>query len=249
MSGHSKWHNIRLRKAKQDAVRGKLFTKLGREILVAARQGGGNLEANTRLRLAIEKARDASMPQDNIKRLVDRATGQAEDVHYQEVTYEGYGPGGVAVLVDAVTDNRNRTLNEIRNIFSRAGGGLGEPGSVAWMFTSKGVILVGKAAAEEDRLLEIALDAGADDLTSGDSSYQITAAPGQLDPIKAALQANGIPYESAELEMIPQSTVPVAGRQAEQVLRVMEELEEHDDVQRVHANFDIPDSVIEAMAA
>jgi len=249
VSGHSKWHNIRLRKAKQDAVRGKLFTKLGREILVAARQGGGSLEANARLRMAIEKARDASMPADNIKRLIDRATGQAADVHYEEVTYEGYGPGGVAVLVDAVTDNRNRTLAEVRGIFTHTGGSLGEPGCVAWMFTSKGVILVGKKAAEEERLLEIALEAGADDLTSGESSYEITCAPGQLDAIKSALQANGIAFESAELEMIPQSTVPVAGKQAEQVLRMMEELEEQDDVQRVHANFDIPDSVIEALAA
>lgn len=249
MSGHSKWHNIRLRKAKQDAVRGKLFTKIGREIMVAAREGGGNPEANARLRIAVEKARDASMPQDNIKRLIDRATGQAGDVHYEEVTYEGYGPGGVAMLVAVVTDNRNRTLSEVRGMFSRVGGSLGEPGCVAWMFTPKGLILVSKDAAEEDRLLEIALEAGADDLTAGDSTYEITAAPGELERIKTALQANGIAWESAELEMIPQSTVPVTGKQAEQVLRLMEELEEQDDVQRVHANFDIPDSVIEALAA
>jgi len=249
VSGHSKWHNIRLRKAKQDAVRGKLFTKIGREILVAAREGGGSVEANARLRAAVDKARAASMPQDNIKRLIDRATGQADDVHYEEVSYEGYGPGGVAMLVEVVTDNRNRTLSEVRGMFTRVGGSLGEPGCVAWMFASKGVILVSKDAADEERLLEIALEAGAEDLASGEATHEITCEPGQLEAVKSALEAAGIAYESAEVTMTPQSTVPVEGKQAEQVLRLMEELEEQDDVQRVHANFDIPDAVIEALAA
>lgn len=248
MSGHSKWHNIRIRKQKVDAQKGKLFTRVTREIIAAARAGGGDPEANSQLRAAVQRAREAGMPQDNIKRAIQRGTGGTAGASYEEVTYEGYGPGGVAVLVEAMTDNRKRTVSEIRALFSKAGGNLGESGCVAWMFEPKGVVLLDRSQIDEESLLELALEAGADDIHTGDTSYEIITPPERLESVRQALAQRNLSPESAELAMLAKSTVPVSGKQAEQVLRLMEALEEQDDVQRVHANFDIPDSVLEAAA-
>jgi YebC/PmpR family DNA-binding regulatory protein len=249
MSGHSKWHNIRLRKARVDAQRGKIFTKLAREIIVAARQGGGDPGANTRLRDTVQRAREASMPQDNITRAIQRGTGELEGVHYEEALYEGYGPGGVAIMVQALTDNRNRTVSELRSIFSRHGGNLGEAGSVAWMFDPRGVIIVPRDQIGEDALLEIVLDAGAQDLKTDQASYEITTRPEDFENVKSALGANDLALESAELTLVPQSTITVTGKEGEQTLRLMDALEDHDDLQQVYANFDIPESVMEEAAA
>ncbi|HHY96141.1 MAG TPA: YebC/PmpR family DNA-binding transcriptional regulator [Firmicutes bacterium] len=245
MSGHSKWANIKHTKAKKDAERGNLFSKLAREIIVAARHGGGNLEGNARLRLAVEKARDANMPADNITRLIKRGTGELEGVTYEELTYEGYGPGGVAILLDVVTDNRNRTASELRFLFSRHGGNLGETGCVSWMFSKKGYISIDRAAAgaagkDEDALLMLALEAGAEDFQSDEDSYEVITAPDELEDVRQALRAAGIQPEVAEVTMVPQSTVEVRGKEAEQVLRLMDALSDHDDVQKAYANFDIP---------
>lgn len=248
MSGHSKWHNIRIRKQKVDAQKGKLFTRVTREIITAARAGGSDPEANSQLRTAVQRAREAGMPQDNIKRAIQRGTGGIAGGSYEEITYEGYGPGGVAVLVEALTDNRKRTVSELRALFSRAGGNLGESGCVAWMFEPRGVVLLDRSQVDEESLLELALEAGADDMHTGDTSYEIITPPERLESVKQALAQRNLIPESAELAMLAKSTVPVSGKQAEQVLRLMEALEEQDDVQRVHANFDIPDSVLEAAA-
>ncbi len=249
MSGHSKWHNIRLRKARVDAQRGKVFTKLAREIILAARQGGGDPDANSRLRDVVEKARAASMPHDNITRAIQRGTGELEGGQYEEVAYEGYGLGGVAIMVGALTDNRNRTVSELRSIFSRHGGNLGEAGCVAWMFDPKGVIIVPREQIEEDALLEIVLDAGAQDLRADEASYEITTRPEDFDRVKAALAARNIAAESAELTLVPQTTITVTGGESGQLLKLMEALEDHDDIQRVYANFDIPEAVMEKAAA
>ncbi|MDI6823721.1 MAG: YebC/PmpR family DNA-binding transcriptional regulator [Bacillota bacterium] len=239
MSGHSKWANIKHTKAKKDAERGNLFSKLAREIIVAARQGGGNPEANSRLRLAIERAREANMPAENIARLIKRGTGELEGVTYEELTYEGYGPGGVAIMVEAVTDNRNRTTGELRYIFSRHGGSLGETGCVNWMFRRRGYISLDRRAGDEDTVLGVALEAGAEDFQSDEESYEVITAPEDLERVKAALEEKGLRAEVAEVTMIPQSTVRVAGKEAEQVLRLMDALSDHDDVQRVFSNFDM----------
>lgn len=239
MSGHSKWANIKHTKAKKDAERGNLFSKLAREIIVAARQGGGNPEANSRLRLAIERAREANMPADNIARLIKRGTGELEGVTYEELTYEGYGPGGVAIMVEAVTDNRNRTTGELRYIFSRHGGSLGETGCVNWMFRRRGYISLDRRVGDEDTVLGVALEAGAEDFQSDEESYEVITAPEDLERVKAALEEKGLRAEVAEVTMIPQSTVRVAGKEAEQVLRLMDALSDHDDVQRVFSNFDM----------
>lgn len=239
MSGHSKWANIKHTKAKKDAERGNLFSKLAREIIVAARQGGGNPEANSRLRLAIERAREANMPADNIARLIKRGTGELEGVTYEELTYEGYGPGGVAIMVEAVTDNRNRTTGELRYIFSRHGGSLGETGCVNWMFRRRGYISLDRRVGDEDTVLSVALEAGAEDFQSDEESYEVITAPEDLERVKAALEEKGLRAEVAEVTMIPQSTVRVAGKEAEQVLRLMDALSDHDDVQRVFSNFDM----------
>lgn len=239
MSGHSKWANIKHTKAKKDAERGNLFSKLAREIIVAARQGGGNPEANSRLRLAIERAREANMPADNIARLIKRGTGELEGVTYEELTYEGYGPGGVAIMVEAVTDNRNRTTGELRYIFSKHGGSLGETGCVNWMFRRRGYISLDRRAGDEDTVLGVALEAGAEDFQSDEESYEVITAPEDLERVKAALEEKGLRAEVAEVTMIPQSTVRVAGKEAEQVLRLMDALSDHDDVQRVFSNFDM----------
>jgi len=249
MSGHSKWHNIRLRKGRQDAERGKIFTKIAREIIVAAREGGGNPEANTRLRLAIQKAREASMPQENIKRAIQRGTGEIEGAQYEEVMYEGYGPGGVAIMVSTLTDNRNRTVAELRTIFSKNGGSLGESGCVAWMFEPKGIITIQKDSVDEDTLMLAALDAGAEDIRSEGDTYEVITAPDDFAAVRDAITAAGIKYTTAELTRLPKSTITVDGKEARQVLRLVDQLEDNDDVQQVYSNFDIPEAVLEEVAA
>lgn len=248
MSGHSKWHNIRLKKGKMDAERGKLFTKLSREIIMAARAGGGNPDANLRLRIAVQKAREASMPQDRIRNAIQRGTGELEGAHYEELTYEGYGPGGVAVLVETATDNRNRTVAELRNIFSKCGGNLGESGCVAWLFTPRGLLSIPRQGLEEDRVMEVAIEAGADDVKGEDETFDLYTAPEELQAVRAAVEEAGLPVRSAEVTMVPSTTVRLEGRPAEQMLRLMEQLEDHDDVQNVYANFDIEESVLASMA-
>ena len=249
MSGHSKWHNIRLRKGKQDAERGKLFTRLTREIIVGAKEGGGNPETNGRLRLAVEKAREASMPNDNIKRAIERGTGGGQGTNYDEVTYEGYGPGGVAVMVAAMTDNRNRTVAEIRSAFSRGGGNLGETGCVGWMFNQRGVIVVPGHGTDEDTLVGMALEAGAEDVRSEDGTFEVITEPSDLHRVSEALATAGVKPASAEVTLLPTTTVSVEGKQAEQVLRLMDALEELDDVQQVYANFDISERELETIGS
>ena len=249
MSGHSKWHNIRLRKGKQDAQRSNLFTKLAREIIVAAREGGSNPDANMRLRLSVQKARENSMPQDNIKRAIQRGTGEIEGAQYEEVTYEGYGPGGVAVMVSCLTDNRNRTVADLRIVFSRNGASLGESGCVSWMFDAKGMITIQKDAVDEDSLMLTALDAGAEDIQIEGDIYEVTSSPDDLPSLRQALADAGIQFVSAEITMIPKNTVRVEGKEANQILRMMDQLDELDDVQQVNANFDIPEEILEAAAS
>jgi YebC/PmpR family DNA-binding regulatory protein len=247
MSGHSKWSTIKRRKGAQDAKRSNEFAKLLRFVEVAAREGGsGDPKANATLATAVDKARAASVPVDTIERAIKRGTGELDGgARYEEVTYEGYGPGGVALFVEALTDNRNRTAQEVRHAFTRNNGNLGETGSTAWMFHRKGVIQIEKdAAPDEDRLLEIALEAGADDLNDAESTWEITTEPAALAAVRDALSAAGIGMLSAELTMVPQTTVPVGGGQAKQVLALLEALEDLDDVQNVYANFDIPESVM-----
>jgi YebC/PmpR family DNA-binding regulatory protein len=243
MSGHSKWHNIKIKKSKTDQQRGKLFSKLAREVIIAAKAGGGDPAANMRLRAAIDRAREASMPNDNIQRAILRGTGGGEGVTYEEVTYEGMAPGGVAVLVVAQTDNRNRTASEIRNIFTKADGSLGA--SVGWLFEKKGLITIKKTAASEDEVLSKAIDAGAEDMKVTSDEYEITVAPEEFSRVKQALEAARYPLSSADITLVPKSTVPVAGKDAQRVIRLLEALEDHDDVQHVYANFDIPDEVLE----
>jgi YebC/PmpR family DNA-binding regulatory protein len=250
MSGHSKWHNIRLKKGKADLQRGKLFTKMAREIIVAAKEGGGNPDANLRLRLAIQKAREMSMPQDNIKRAIQRGTGESgEAANYDEITYEGYGPAGVAVLVACLTDNRNRTVAELRNIFSKSGGNLGESGCVAWMFDAKGLVQIPADKSDEDTVMMATMDAGAEDIKVEEDTIEVTCAVEDLSKVKDAVTEAGIEFTSAELTMIPQSTVAVEGaKEAGQILRLMDALEDNDDVQRAYANFDIPEEILQEVA-
>ncbi len=248
MAGHSKWAQIKHKKAKVDQKRGKIFSKLIREITVAAREGGGDPELNPRLRLAIERAKAQNMPWDNIERAIKRATGEMDGVKYEQVVYEGYGPGGVAFMVVALTDNRNRTANEIRHIFSKHGGNLSNPGSVAWQFTERGVIFVDRQSLDEDALLEIVLEAGAEDLISHPDAYEIRTAPDAFSAVRQALEEAGVAMTHAELTRIPQNTVQVEGRDAERVLKLMEALEDHDDVQQVFSNFDISEETMQALA-
>lgn len=247
MSGHSKWHNIRLRKGKQDAEKGKLFTRLAREIIVAAKDGGGSPDTNARLRLAIEKARESSMPMDNIRRAIDRGVGGGQGTSYDEVTYEGYGPAGVAVMVATMTDNRNRTVAEIRNAFNRGGGSLGETGCVGWMFDSRGVITVPGGSTDEDSLMMAALEAGAEDVRHEEETFEVLTAPESCHKVSDALKGAGVAVSGAEVTMLPKTTVSLEGKQAEQVIRLMDALEELDDVQQVYANFDIPEGVLETV--
>jgi YebC/PmpR family DNA-binding regulatory protein len=245
MSGHSKWHNIRLKKERVDQVRGKLFSKLAREISVAAKEGGGDPDGNARLRTAIERGREAGMPSDNIERAIQRGTGQVEGASYETITYEGYAQGGVALMVETLTDNRNRTASEIRNVFTKNGGAMSEAGSVAWMFDLKGLISVDRSKATEDDVLVAALEAGAEDVRSVGDVYEIVTTPEQFYKVRQALEAAKIPVASSDLTMVPKSTVRVEGKEAQQVLRLMEALEEHDDVQQAYANFDIPDEILQ----
>ena len=249
MSGHSKWAGIKHKKAKVDAQRGRVFTKIIREITVAARVGGGDPGGNPRLRTAVQAGKAVNMPADNIERAIKKGTGELEGVTYEEITYEGYGPGGVAVLVEVLTDNKNRTVGEIRKIFSRHGGNLGESGCVAFLFEKKGYIQVDAAKVDEDKLMTIALDAGAEDLRGEESVFAVTAAPKDFEKVRDAIVKSGIQPISAEITKLPKSSVRLEGRPAEQMLRLMEELEEHDDVQHVYANFDIPEEIMAALTA
>lgn len=235
MAGHSKWKNIRLHKGKADAERGKVFAKLSRELTIAAKAGGGSPDSNPRLRLAIDKAKAQSMPADNIKRAIQKGTGELASENFEEITYEGYGPSGVAVLVEAATDNKNRTVADLRHLFSKNGGNLGESGSVAWQFARKGSILV--EDADEDALMESALEAGAEDVEDG----AITTAPEDLTRVRDELQTAGFNVTSAELQMVPSTTVELEGDAARKMLKLLDALEDHDDVQNVAANFDISD--------
>ena len=249
MSGHSKWSTIKRKKGAKDAERGRIFTRLIKEITVAARQGGGDESSNARLRSAIQAAKTANMPAKNIENAIKKGTGELPGVTYEEVTYEGYGPGGVAVYLECLTDNKNITVAEIRHIFSKNNCSLGENGSVAWMFSKKGVITVPSANTTEDDLMMATLDAGAEDIEQEDDLFIIKAEVSAFEAVKSALEENGIEYESAELTMEPQNMVAVEGKQAEQVLKMMDALEEQDDVQNIYSNFDIDESVIEALNA
>jgi len=242
MSGHSKWHSIKHKKGALDAKRGKLFTKFIKEITVAARSGGGDPDGNARLRKAILDAKAGNMPNDTIDRAVRRGTGEEEGVHYEEITYEGYGPGGVALLIQSMTDNRNRTVAEIRHIFSKNGGNLGESGSVGWMFEKKGYIVVNKNAKPEEELFEIVIDAGADDLRDDEDNFEIITSPDNFDGVLNAVKTAGVEPQVAEIEMVPQNYIRLEGADARQMLKLMEALEDHDDVQKVSANFDISEA-------
>jgi YebC/PmpR family DNA-binding regulatory protein len=249
MSGHSKWSTIKRQKGANDAKRGALFTKVAREISIAARQGGGDPDANYRLRLAMEKARSVNMPADNIKRAIEKATGGGEGDQYEEIVYEGYGPGGVAVLVEAQTDNRNRTAAEVRSMFAKAGGQLAGSGAVAWQFEPRGLIVVPRDGVDADEIALAAIDAGADDVDTDDlAALAIYTTPGSLEAVRKALEDSGVPVESAESTMLAKQTVELDSAKARQALRLVELLEDLDDVQRVTANFEIPEDVFAEVA-
>jgi YebC/PmpR family DNA-binding regulatory protein len=249
MSGHSKWHNIRLKKGKMDAERGKIFTKLSREIIMAARAGGGNPDGNLRLRMAIQKARENSMPADKIKSAIQRGTGEVEGANYEELTYEGYGPSGVAVLVECATDNRNRTVSELRNIFSKCGGNLGESGCVGWLFTPRGLVSVAKAGTTEDQVMEAAIEAGADDVKTEEETFDVYTAPEEFAAVRDGLETGGFKITHSEVTMVPSTTVQITeGKVAQQMLKMMDQLEDHDDVQNVYANFDIEEKLLATLA-
>jgi YebC/PmpR family DNA-binding regulatory protein len=250
MSGHSKWAGIKHKKALIDAKKGKVFTKVIKEITMAARHGGGSVDANPSLRTAIAKAKEANMPWDNIERAIKRGTGELPGVTYEEVTYEGYGPGGIAILIEVVTDNKNRTTAEVRALLSKKGGNLAGAGSVSWLFHKKGFIVIDKKDVEEEKLMGIVLESGAEDMTQSDSYYEVTTPPKDFENVKKALEDNKIPWQSAEITMIPSSHVKLTERSAaQQVLGLVDSLEEHDDVQNVYANFDIPDDLMKEAAA
>lgn len=246
MSGHSKWATIKHKKGALDAKRGQLFTKLIKEITIAAKHGG-NPETNPRLRTAIQKAKESNMPQDNIERAIKKGTGELPGVVYEEVTYEGYGPGGIAILVEIVTDNKNRASSEIRNIFAKKGGNMAGSGSVSWIFEKKGYFVVSKNAIDEDKLMDVVLEAGAEDLITEEENYEIKSSPADFEKVKKALEANKIKVESAEITMVPKSTIRLVGEEAKQVLSLVDALEEHEDVQNVYANFDIPDEILKTI--
>ena len=249
MSGHSKWASIKHKKGAIDAKRGKLFTKIIREVTVAAREGGGDIDSNPRLRLAIQKAKDANMPSDNIDRGVKKGTGELAGVNYESVSFEGYAIGGVAIVVEGLTDNRNRTTSEVRSYFTKRGGNMAGAGSVAFQFEKKGVFLVKREDAEEEELLMTALDAGAEDMTSDESFYEITCPMQDFDKVRSALTSNNIKIESGELSMIPKNIVKIEDEAtAKKILNLIEDLEDNDDVQNVYANFDIPDDIIKKIS-
>ena len=247
MSGHSKWSSIKHKKAATDAKRGKIFTKLIKEITVAARLGGGDATANSRLRVAIAAAKSENMPKDNIDRAIKKGTGELEGVSYDESIYEGYGPGGAAVMVESLTDNKNRTVADIRNIFSKNGGSLGENGCVAWMFEKKGYIAIENKNVDEEVLMEAVLDAGAEDIREDNSNYEVITAPEDFETVKAAIDKASIPYIVAEVTMLPQSTTNLVGKKAEQMVRLMEMLEDNEDVKKVYTNADIPEEILNSL--
>jgi YebC/PmpR family DNA-binding regulatory protein len=249
MSGHSRWAQIKRKKGKTDVQRGKLFSKILREITVAAKNGGGDPKANMRLKAAIESAKEANMPQDNIKRAIQKGTGELPGESYEETSYEGYAPGGVAVLVQVLTDNRNRTGPEIRHVFEKHGGNMGSSGAVAWMFDRQGVIQVDSSKIDEDDLLSKALDAGATDMRRAEKAFEIVTTPAEMDAVREALLRARVPVLEGQVSFVPQSTVRVEGKDATSVVRLIEALEELDDVQSVYANYDIPDEVLEAISA
>ena len=244
MSGHSKWHTIKHKKGAADAKRGRVFTKIIKEITVAARVGGGDPNGNPRLRTVLAAAKAANMPKDNIEKAIKKGTGELAGVSYDEVSYEGYGPGGVAMFVQALTDNRNRTLPEIRHLFSKYGGNLGESNCVGWMFEKKGYLVVAKSAASEDTLMEVVIEAGGDDVREDGDNWEIFTPTERLEQVREAISGKGIAVATAEVSMVPKNTVKVEGKNAQRVLAMMEGLEEHDDVQNVWANFDIDDAEI-----
>ena len=247
MSGHSKWSTIKRKKGKNDAQRGRIFTKLVKEITIAAREGGGNVNINARLRTAVLTSRAENVPQANIDRAIARGTGELEGIMYEELTYEGYGPAGVAVLIEAVTDNKNRTTPEIRHAFSKNGGNIGDTGCVAWMFDKKGLIVVNKEGQDEDEIMMMALEAGAEDIQDEGDTFDVFTLPSEFESVRSQLTESGIEPLRAEISRIPQSTVAIEGQKAEQLLRLLEVLEEHDDVQNVYANFDMDDKVLDEM--
>ncbi len=249
MSGHSKWHTIKHKKGAADAKRGKIFTRLIKELTVAARSGGGDPDMNPRLRTIVAEAKANNMPRENIERAIRRGTGEEPGVSYEEITYEGYGPGGVALMIQTLTDNKNRTVGEIRHLLGKYNGNLAAENSVAWMFARKGQIVVEKTKADEDKLLNAALDAGADDMNDDGSAWEIVCSPESFEAVREAVKALGIEIASAEVAMIPQNYVKLQGKEAQQMLKLFEAVDDHDDVQHVWANFDIEEKEIEASLA
>lgn len=248
MSGHSKWSTIKRKKGTADAKRGRIFTKMTKEIMVAARIGGGDIENNIRLRAAVATAKTENLPKENIERAIKKGIGELEGQAYEEVTYEGYGAGGVAILVESLTDNKNRTVSDLRHIFAKNGGNLGEGGCVSWLFTKEGLITVDKKAIDEEKLMDAALEAGAEDVREQETEYEIVTSVADFEAVKKTLEDHHIPYLLAEVTMLPKNTIRIEDeKRAQQVLRLMEALEEHDDVQHAYANFDIPDAVMEAI--
>ena len=249
MSGHSKWSTIKRKKGAADAKRGKAFTKIIKEIMVAARFGGGDINSNPRLRTAVRAAKAENMPRDNIDRAIKKGTGELEGVNYEELTYEGYGPGGVAMLLEVLTDNKNRTVADVRHVFSKQNGSIGEAGCVSWMFEKKGLMTINKTGVDEDRLIEAALDAGALDVKDTGKEFDVTTSPGNFEEVKKKLEESGFKCTYGEVTMVPQTTVRLSGKEAEQMVKLMEALEDADDVQKVYANFDIADEEMERLSA
>lgn len=248
MSGHSKWSTIKHKKGAADAKRGKIFTKLIKEITVAARMGGGDPEGNPRLRTAISAARAENMPKENIERGIKKGSGELEGVSYEEASYDGYGPGGAAVLVDCLTDNKNRSVADIKHIFERHGGNLGEPGCVTWIFEQRGLIVFEKDKVDEEQLIDLALEAGAEDVKEEETEFEVVTAPSDFETVKKAIDDAGFPYTLAEVTKIPKNTVKIEGKKAQQMINLMQAIEDHDDVSHVYSNFDIADDVMEAMS-
>jgi YebC/PmpR family DNA-binding regulatory protein len=249
MSGHSKWSTIKRKKGAADAKRGKTFTKIIKEIMVSARIGGGDINANPRLRSAVLAAKAENMPKDNIERAIKKGTGGLEGVNYEELIYEGYGPGGVAMMLEVLTDNKNRTVADVRHVFSKHSGSLGEGGCVSWMFEKKGLVVIEKSGVDEDRLIEVALDAGALDVKDSGKEFEVMTDPASFEEVKRALEEAGFRSNYTEVTMVPQSTIRLTGKEAEQMLKLMEGLEDSDDVQKVYANFDIADEEMERLSA
>ena len=249
MSGHSKWHTIKHKKGAADAKRGKIFTRIIKELTIAARNGGGDVDSNPRLRTVVAEAKSVNMPSDNIKKAIQRGTGELPGVNYEEVTYEGYGPGGAALIIEVLTDNKNRTVGELRHLLTKHNGNLGESNSVAWMFSKKGYIVIDKHAADEEKLLNAVLDAGGDDLRDDDDNWEILTEPGAFEAVRDAVKALGIEPATAQVAMLPQNYIKLEGKEASQMVKLMEALEEHDDVRHVWSNFDIEEKEIEASLA